>query len=290
MEKTEISFKSYLQMAYNEIGLTSETDLGAIQALTGTLQSDNENLLLVYAGSFNPPHRGHINALLSGLRPEVAAVAIIILPSEDWHLRNKISKNCPEFFLPQIRRAELWGAISSVTKERVWVWTATWYPFKPVTEALLRLTSADGFKLSIARLVGPDNLDIEDPLNIMPIAFPGAMFTNRARHIASHFLSNGQPVVWNGFGEWSRTTRSYGDSDGEVGEAGVVLWTCTGTSDSDPPKRGYYLKYSKPVTEDISSTKLRQTLIRDHNLDEETLSKLSLSALLELLEPVLREN
>lgn len=148
--KIDMSLKQYLQTAYNEIGLTSETHLSALQALTGTLQPNSENLLLVYAGSFNPPHRGHINALLSGLRPEVAALALVILPSEDWHLRNKISKGSPDFFLPQTRRAELWRAVPSIPRDRVWVWTATWYPFKPVTEALLRLTKADGFKLSIA--------------------------------------------------------------------------------------------------------------------------------------------
>lgn len=70
----------------------------------------------------------------------------------------------------------------------------------------------------------------------------------------------------------------------------VVLWTCTGTDESDPPKRGYYLKYSRPVSDDISSTKLRQKLIRDHNLDETSLSKLSIPELLDLLDPFLREN
>ncbi len=206
-----MSLKHYLQMAYKEVGLTMENELRTIQQLTGTLKSGSENLLLVYAGSFNPPHRGHIEALLSGLRPEVAAVAIVMLPSEDWHLRNKIASTAPDFFLPQKRRADLLGAIPSIPKTRVWVWSTTWYPFKPFTEALLQVTKADGFNLAIARLVGPDNLNFKDPLKIMPYEFPGVVITNRASHIATHFRPDGKPVIWNGFGEWSRSTHDYGD-------------------------------------------------------------------------------
>lgn len=206
-----MSLKDYLQLAYKEVGITSEAEIGAIQPLTGTLQADRENLLLVYGGSFNPPHRGHINALLSGLRPEIAAVAIVVLPSEDWYLRDKVSRSHPGFFLQQKRRADILGAIPSIPKDKVWVWTITWYPFRPFTDALLRLTKADGYKLNIARLIGPDNVNVEDPLNIMPFAFAGALVTNRARHDATHFLPGGKPVSWKGFGEWSRSTPARGD-------------------------------------------------------------------------------
>jgi len=207
-----MSLKHYVQMAYKDVGLTQETELCAIQSLNRTLQSGGENLLLVYAGSFNPPHQGHINAVLSGLRPEVAAVGIVMLPSEDWYLRNKVANSYPDFFLSQKRRADLLGAIPSIPKARVWVWTTTWYPFKLFTEALLRLTKADGFNLAIARLVGPDNLNTKDPLKIMPYEFPAVVITNRARHFADHFLPDSKPVIWDGFGEWTISKR--GGQDG----------------------------------------------------------------------------
>ncbi|KAF2440211.1 hypothetical protein P171DRAFT_476517 [Karstenula rhodostoma CBS 690.94] len=312
-----MSLKNYLQMAYKEIGLSSEAEVRSIEPLTGTLQSGSENLLLVYGGSFNPPHRGHIDVILSGLRPEVAAVALVILPSEDWHLKDKISNSHPDFFLPQKRRAELLGSIQSIPRARVWVWTATWYPFKPFCKALFRLTKADGFKLAFARLVGPDNLDTKAPLNIMPYAFPGVLVTNRARYIASHFLSDGKPVRWNGFGDWSRSTHSFGDDGGQAGEAEIVLWTCTGVCDHNPPqvvcqddegetsqaevvlgtcgvafdsnpaRKGYYLQYSKHVSTDISSTNLRLDLVQNHLPSEARLNQLSNDALLELLGPIL---
>ena len=206
-----MSLKHYVRMAYEVVGLTQEHELHAIESLNGTLQSGRENLLLVYAGSFNPPHQGHIDAVLSGLRPEVAAVGIVILPSEDWYLRDKVANKNPDFFLPQERRADLLAAIPSIPKARVWVWTTTWYPFRPFTDALLRLTKADGFNLAIARLVGPDNLNTKDPLNIMPFEFPAVVITNRARHFADQFRPNGKPVRWDGFGEWTDSKRGGGD-------------------------------------------------------------------------------
>jgi hypothetical protein len=210
-----MSLKHYMRMAYKEARLTSEADLSTVQHLDGTLQSDHENLVLVYGGSFNPPHRGHLDVLLSGLRPEVAAIAIVILPSEDYHLRHKVANTHPAFFLQQKRRADILSAIPSIPKaNKVWVWTNTWYPFKPFTEALVRLTRADGFKLAFSHLIGPDNLSLRDPLAIFPYELPRILVTNKARHVAAQFLPGGKPAIWDGFGDWSRCTPDYGNGYG----------------------------------------------------------------------------
>ncbi|KAF1851054.1 uncharacterized protein K460DRAFT_26971 [Cucurbitaria berberidis CBS 394.84] len=154
----------------------------------------------------------------------------------------------------------------------------------------------------------------------MPYEFPGVLVTNRARHVATHFLPDGKPVVWNGFGLWSRSTHGCGKGEGEVIQADIVLWSCTGVCDSEslkrgcgddegnavqaevvldictgacgtsPLKRGYYLQYAKIASAEISSTNLRQVLVQNHLLDEASLNQLSTEALLELLGPILLEN
>lgn len=207
-----MSLQHYLQAAYKEVRLTSEAATSPLKHLTGTLRADRENLILVYGGSFNPPHRGHVDVLLSGLRPEVAAVAIVVLPSEDFHLRHKVANSHPDFFLERHRRADIWKAIPSIPKEMVWVWSTTWYPFKPFTEAVVRLTKADGFDVAFSHLIGPDNLDLGDPLMILPYRLSRILVTNKARHIATQFRPDGKPALWQGFGEWSRCI--FDDVDG----------------------------------------------------------------------------
>ncbi|KZL70045.1 GDP-mannose 4,6-dehydratase [Colletotrichum tofieldiae] len=284
------SLRDYLRRAYEEAHLTSEADLSTIQQLTGVLEPDRENLLLVYGGSFNPPHRGHIDALLSGLRPEVAAIAIVILPSEDFQLRHKMSSQAPGFFLHRKRRADIWGAIRSIPRDRVWVWTSTWYPFKPFMEALVRLTKADGFKLVLSNMIGPDNLKPECPLANPPYELPRILVTNRARHIPTKFGTNGKPFTWAGFGEWCRSPYGGTDDDNKPGQPRVILWMCVGMGDGNAEKRGYYLQYVRTVDTDINSTSLRHALVQRHVFNEISLNQLSTKDLTILLAPMLLDN
>lgn len=198
-----MSLKRYLELAYQEAQLTSDAALGSLQQLTGTLARGRDNLVLVYGGSFNPPHRGHVAVVRALLRPEAAALAVVVLPSEDFHLRHKVARRHPGFFLRQDRRAAVWAALPALPRDRVWVWGATWYPFAPFARALVRRAAADGYRLALAHVVGPDNLVVADALSMdIPCALPRIMVTNRARHVAAHFLPGGRPRPWAGFGEW----------------------------------------------------------------------------------------
>ncbi|KAE8372778.1 hypothetical protein BDV26DRAFT_297525, partial [Aspergillus bertholletiae] len=200
-----MSLKQYIEQSLKAVRLTSPSDLNKIQNLDVALQADCENLIIIYGGSFNPPHKGHLEVLLSGLHPELGAAAVLVLPSEDFHLRHKLANNHLEFFLSQDRRADLLDALPGIPKDRVWVWSSTWYPLKPFMETLVRLTRADGFQVAFAHLVGPDNLNLQNPLDIYPYELPRMVVSNKARYVAEHFRGNGRPVVWTGFGEWSRS-------------------------------------------------------------------------------------
>lgn len=198
-----MSLKHYLELAYQEAQLTSQAALNSIRQIAGTLQRNSDNLVLVYGGSFNPPHRGHIDVLLSLLRPEVDALAVVILPSEDFHLRHKVANKYPGFFLRQDRKVAIFEAMQDIPRDRVWVWGSTWYPFKPFAEALVRLAAADGFRVTLSHVLGPDNLVMADALSMeIPCALPNLLVTNRARHVAEHFRPDGRPKLWDGFGEW----------------------------------------------------------------------------------------
>lgn len=207
-----MSLKNYIEQSLKAVRLTSDSDLNKIQHLDVTLQAENENLIVIYGGSFNPPHKGHLDVLLSGLRPELGAAAVLILPSEDFHLRNKLASSHPDFFLSQSRRADLLAAIPNIPKDRVWVWSSTWYPLKQFMETMVQLTQADGFKVAFAHLVGPDNLKLDDPLDNYPYELPRMLISNKARHVAEHFRDDGRPAMWKGFGEWTRYDNGEGKS------------------------------------------------------------------------------
>jgi len=196
--------KVYLQKAYEEVGLASDAEGTTIQDLAAELKSNAENLILVYSGAFNPPHQGHVDVIRSGLRLDLAAVAIVILPSDDQYAKDKVVGKHPYFFLNQRRRADIWQASALFPKTRVWVWRNTKPLFYSFAESLLRLTKTDSYKLEFGRLDGPDNLNIQNPFAyVYREGFRRMVVTNKARHLQSHFGPDNKPLKWNGCGDWS---------------------------------------------------------------------------------------
>ncbi|KAL4721750.1 hypothetical protein ACLX1H_011244 [Fusarium chlamydosporum] len=287
-----MSLRPYLEAAYREARLSTEAALNPLQKLDCNLKKDQDNLILVYGGSFNPPHRGHLDVLLSALHPVVNAVAVVVLPSEDFHLRHKLTNSHPDFFMSRRKRAALWAEIPQVPKDKVWIWSETWYPFFTFMEAAQRLCEADGYKIVFSHLIGPDNLNRADALNNLPYRLPRILVTNKARHEpSSQFLPNGQPTKWKGFGEWFRQTTTCDGQNGQPVEAveDATLWTCRGIDGLGQQTMGYYLDFAKnPTGSDINSTAMRRDLIERHSLNEEILSRLSTAELLSILEPILR--
>lgn len=304
-----MSLQHYLRKAYEAALLSSDDMTSTVRDITGTLQRDGENLVLVYGGSFNPPHRGHLDILSALLHPKLAALAVVILPSEDFHLRHKMTNSHPGFFLRQKRRADIWEALPQVPRDKVWVWRSTWYPFEPFTEALVRLTRQDGFKLVLSHVIGPDILNTGDPLSMdIPCALPRMLVTNRGRNVSGQFLSDGRPVRWAGFKDWicyegkagyggacqlrldvhSILTQRIADllGDSKPDSPDLVLWMCTGLDDNNPDKRGYYLQYTEPVA-GLSSTSFRRNWAQSCHPNEEALNQLSTKDLLGLLSAIL---
>lgn len=209
-----MSLKTLLLEAYREVHLSWDAILETVRNLNVTLQPGRENLILVYNGTFNPPHKGHVDVLLSGLRPEADAAAVVILPCEDYLLQNKLGNDAKTFKLQLDRRADVLEAIPGIPKDRVWVWRSTYHPFQKMVQALQRIAQAAGLTVAFSHMIGPDNLRLADPLAILPYFAPRLLVTNKARHVPAHFLPSGIPVNWVGFGQWS--CNHYSQNDGEI--------------------------------------------------------------------------
>ncbi|KAL7931306.1 hypothetical protein V8C35DRAFT_310065 [Trichoderma chlorosporum] len=282
-----IPLKHYLQAAYKEFFANSEVQTDAFQQLTTELHRENDNILLVYSGAFNPPHPGHVEALLSGLKLEtlrLTTVGIVIVPCTDEYVKSKLIDGQPYVFLSEARRADIWDAIPSIPKTTVWVWRGAAEQFKPFTQTLIRSVEADGLTLSIALFCGPDNINLQSPFSKdLFYDFDHIVVTNKARHLSTHFHSNGTPVRWGDSEEWTL----HADDDKKVQNneqesVEAMLWMCT-TNQYSQLRKGYYLQYLSPAAKDTSSTSLRQALSQYSSERKDYLNELETRDLLKLL-------
>ncbi|KAH8664408.1 hypothetical protein BX600DRAFT_498193 [Xylariales sp. PMI_506] len=140
-------------------------------------------------------------------------------------------------------------------------------------------------------MIGSDNLRLQEPLLNPPFSFSSILVTNKARHVRSHFLSNGRPVPWKGFGDWlyhnSMREQVFKEDDQDPELKDVVLWTCISLDGCR--KRGFYLQYRQTLTDDVNSTSLRQHFSKRYGVSEASLKQQSTEALVSMLSPILLE-
>jgi hypothetical protein len=120
------------------------------------LRSSRKNRLLLYPGSFNPPHYGHLNLLCDAFqRSQYDIIAAIVLPLDDDRLEKKCGEQRKEMVLSKKQRVDLWRG-EHWPNDWFWVYDRTeseWNRFRRVlTENITR----DGFELDFVLLCGPD--------------------------------------------------------------------------------------------------------------------------------------
>ncbi|RDA89716.1 hypothetical protein CP533_2513 [Ophiocordyceps camponoti-saundersi (nom. inval.)] len=149
-----------IQAAAAEQGLTLDHESAPLNGLflrRHSSSSTTPNRLLLYPGSFNPPHRGHQALLEHVLRVDTSLLGAIIVLTDDEKLAAKNQHDDRPFLLPKPKRVSLWrGASSDLGPDRVWVFDgseASWKAFCSSLQARLR---RDGFRLEFILLTGPD--------------------------------------------------------------------------------------------------------------------------------------
>lgn len=121
------------------------------------------NRILLYPGSFNPPHLGHFELLRHGFwrsGRDMNLVAAIVVPLDDNSLRFKFRRTEDATLFTQADRIRLWnGCVPSD-----WYWTydrsmTEWFDFK---ERLTAVISQDGFNITWTALTGPDLFKVNE--------------------------------------------------------------------------------------------------------------------------------
>ncbi|KAF2436825.1 hypothetical protein EJ08DRAFT_673961 [Tothia fuscella] len=118
------------------------------------------NRILLYVGSFNPPHRGHFDFLERVFKSNPFNVAAIVLPLSC--LKHKFNRTGEIAFpiLSVEERKRLWQ--DDGLKEWYWTCTLGIRPFRAILIKLKALLAEDGFDVEFDGLLGPDHVSVND--------------------------------------------------------------------------------------------------------------------------------
>lgn len=122
------------------------------------LSAEGRNRVLIFPGTFNPPHIGHLQLLDSVLQDAMGPLAIravIVFPHDDYPVRQKVEQEELPFCLEKKARVRLW-------KESGYMFTNTWFytdskqSLKGLQRQLQKNLKERGIQLSYMLLYGPD--------------------------------------------------------------------------------------------------------------------------------------
>jgi hypothetical protein len=128
------------------------------------LTSGRTNRILVYPGSFNPPHLGHQELLRHGFSRnggDLNIIAAIVVPLDDERLASKFRDQPDTRIFTQAQRVRLWK--DHAPSDWYWVYGGNqegWYTFQ---NRLAEDIVQDGFDIKFICLCGPDYVEVNRP-------------------------------------------------------------------------------------------------------------------------------
>jgi cytidyltransferase-like protein len=165
------------------------------------LSKDRVNRVLIYPGSFNPPHVGHLAVLRHAFEscPDLNIVAGIVLPARVEHIEKKNYQSGRCLALSEEQRLELWKRDARFP---AWAF-APRYKSSQLTEEIANAAKKDGYEILYIGLGGPDIWDFSLPPTHMYTSFTEHLISDAAR--GARFLGpDGVPQPIERYTTWKR--------------------------------------------------------------------------------------
>ncbi|KAK2609085.1 hypothetical protein QQS21_002312 [Conoideocrella luteorostrata] len=120
---------------------------------------EGNNRILLFPGSFNPPHQGHLallNATIGWTMKHLNIRGIILFPRDGKELEPKILDERFSIILDKGKRIELWRESGDIPENDMWLFDSDRDSLSRFQRQLQRNLKKTRIKLSFMLLIGPD--------------------------------------------------------------------------------------------------------------------------------------
>jgi hypothetical protein len=196
------TFSQYLHSVYPDDSRKARLRSGSDKRGIPLLSKDRVNRVLVYPGSFNPPHVGYLSVLRHAFEssPDLNVVAGIVLPLavERIEKKNYWSGRC--LVLSREQRSELWKRDARFP---AWAFAPNYKSSVELMEKIANAAKKDGYEILYMELCGPDNWDFSRPRQHVYEVIPEVLISDAAR--SAPFLGpDGVPQRIRTYTTWQR--------------------------------------------------------------------------------------
>jgi hypothetical protein len=196
------TFSQYFHSVYQDDSRKARLRSGSDKRGIPLLSKDKVNRVLIYPGSFNPPHVGHLGVLRHAFEssPDLNIVAGIVFPLAVEYIEEKNCESGRCLVLSREQRSELWKRDARFP---AWAFAPNCKSSGQLREKIANAAKKDGYEILYIRLGGPGSWDFSWPWGHMDADFTEHLISDAARS-APFLRPDGVPQPVKGYTTWKR--------------------------------------------------------------------------------------